>query len=107
MSLLGDAGLATVAQRSAAALDSLVQRLPNDVQSASGTHFHETVISFTDATRRDRFLQTAREHNIFAGIALEKLVAGTEPRHLLVATTEMIEADDINDFIQVLEASSL
>jgi len=68
------------------------------------------VLSFADGTRRTRFLDAARRRDIFAGIPLEQLEDGfgaddAEPRHLLVATTEMIEANDIRDYLDALEAS--
>jgi glycine dehydrogenase subunit 1 len=105
MSLLGDAGLAAVASRSAAALAMLVAGLPADVQAAAGPRYHETVLSFGDADRRTRFLETARERGIFAGIPLEQLGDAFAPRHLLVATTEMLEEGDIRDYLDALEAS--
>ncbi|HXH64280.1 MAG TPA: aminomethyl-transferring glycine dehydrogenase subunit GcvPA [Mariprofundaceae bacterium] len=105
MALLGDTGLATVAERSAAALAMLVAGLPSDVQAAGGARYNETVLSFADHARRTRFLETAEGRGIFAGIPLEQLGDDVEPRHLLVATTEMIEADDIRDYIDALEAS--
>jgi glycine dehydrogenase subunit 1 len=110
MALLGDEGLATVAERSAAALAMLVAGLPSDVQAAAGPRYNETVLSFADGTRRTRFLDAARRRDIFAGIPLEQLEDGfgaddAEPRHLLVATTEMIEANDIRDYLDALEAS--
>ena len=105
MSLLGDTGLATVASRSAAALAMLVAALPADVQAADGPRYNETVLSFNDAARRTRFLETAEARGIFAGIPLEQLGEAFEPRHLLVATTEMIEQDDVRDYLDALEAS--
>ncbi len=105
MSLLGDAGLAQVGQRSAAAMTRLIHGLPAHVQAAAGTHFHETVISFASANARQAFLAKAARQQIFAGIPLERLFPDTQPRHLLVATTEMIEAADIDDFLAALEAS--
>ncbi len=105
MSLLGDAGLRSVAERSAAALSMLVAGLPADVQAADGPHYNETVLSFADGARRTRFLETAEARGIFAGIPLEQLGDTFEPRHLLVATTEMIEEDDIRDYLHALEAS--
>ena len=105
MALLGDEGLATVAAHSAAALAMLTAGLPADVQAAGGARYNETVLSFADSARRARFLETARDRGIFAGIPLEQLGDEIEPRHLLVATTEMIEADDIRDYLDALEAS--
>lgn len=105
LSLLGDAGLATVASRSAAALAMLTANLPTDVEAAKGARYHETVLSFKDASRRARFLETAEARGIFAGIPLERLGDDFEPRHLLVATTEMIEDDDIRSYLDALEAS--
>jgi glycine cleavage system P protein (glycine dehydrogenase) subunit 1 len=105
MSLLGDKGLSTVAERSAAALAKLVSGLPAEVQAAGGARYNETVLSFADHARRTRFLETARARDIFAGIPLEQLGDDIEPRHLLVATTEMIETDDIRDYLDALEAS--
>jgi len=105
LSLLGDAGVAGVARRGAVALDTLVRALPDDVVAASGAYFAETVLSFADQARRDRFLVAARKDNIFAGIPLEQLDSTADSRHLLVATTEMIEQADIDDFISALEAT--
>jgi len=98
LSLMGDAGLATVARHSAAALARLVRGLPAGVQAADGPRCHETVLSFADGASRDRFMRLARERDIFAGIPLESFEPEREPRHLLVATTEMTEAEDIADY---------
>ncbi len=102
MTLMGDKGLETVAMHSAAALDLLVSKLPVHVQAAAGPHYNETVLSFEAGDARDAFLKQARANDIFAGIPLETLEQGVEPRHLLVATTEMIEEADINDFIAAM-----
>jgi len=102
MTLMGDKGLETVAMHSAAALDLLVAKLPAHVQAAAGAHYNETVLSFETAEARDAFLKQARANDIFAGIPLETLETGVEPRYLLVATTEMIEEDDVNDFIAAM-----
>lgn len=106
LSLLGDAGLAGVAHRSAAALAALVSGLPAHVQAAAGPRSNETVISFRNKDARDRFLAMAQGRHIFAGIPLEKLDRSYEPKHLLVATTERIEAADIADYIAVLEQAA-
>lgn len=103
MTLMGDAGLTTVARHSAAALELLLSKLPVGVQAASGAHYNETVLSFENQGKRDAFLAEARDRDIFAGIPLEKIDMQAEAKHLLVATTEMIEEDDINDFIAALE----
>ena len=105
MTLLGDAGLATVAQRSAAALAQLVAGLPAHVTAAGGARYNETVLSFESNSARDRFLKLAEERAIFAGIPLEKIDPDASNEHLLVATTEMIEATDIADYLTALEAS--
>jgi len=105
MTLLGDTGLATVARRSAAALHRLVTNLPAHVTAAKGAHYNETVLSFADKSSRTRFLEKAESRDIFAGIPLEKLVTDIEPRHLLVATTEMIGETDITDYLATLEAA--
>jgi len=42
---------------------------------------------------------------MFAGIPLERIQPGADARHLLVATTEMVEQDDINRYVAALEAS--
>jgi len=105
MTLMGDAGLATVARHSAAALQALVSRLPDHVSAADGAHYNETVLSFADHDARARFLNTAQADAIFGGIPLERIEAGGEARHLLVATTEMVEQDDINRYIAALEAA--
>lgn len=105
MTLMGDAGLKTVAKHSAAALQMLVGNLPDHVAAADGAHFNETVLSFTDQTSRDNFLNMAEAEHIFAGIPLEKFEPGTEPKHLLVATTEMVEESDINKYLELLEAA--
>jgi len=106
MTLMGDAGLETVARHSAAALNRLVEGLPAHVQAASGTHYNETVLSFTDETARNRFMDESTGRNIFAGIPLEQLDAAVEPHHLLVATTEMLEEDDITAYLQTLEVAA-
>jgi len=103
LSLMGDTGLGDVAIRSATALEQLISRLPGQVKAASGAHYNETVITFADRQCRDRFLNLAEEEHIFAGIPLENLQKGAEPRHLLTATTEMIGKQDIFDFLRVLE----
>ncbi len=106
MALMGDAGLKTVARHSAAALNRLVKNLPEHVQAASGAHFNETVLSFADAATRNCFMDEATRQNIFAGIPLEQLDTSQEPRHLLVATTEMIEESDISDYLNALGAAA-
>jgi len=103
LALLGDAGLRTVAARSHAALARLIQGLPASVQAAPGARYNETVLSFADRQARDRFLSAARAADIFAGIPLEQLDATAEARHLLVATTEMIEQADIDEYLTLLE----
>ncbi len=105
MTLMGDAGLATVARHSAAALALLLNLLPDHVTAGSGAHYNETVLSFATRQQRDRFLTAAQDASIFAGIPLERIDPDADAKHLLVATTEMIEADDINRFIALLEVS--
>jgi len=105
MTLMGDAGLATVARHSAAALHALVEKLPAHITAASGAHYNETVLGFADQAARDRFLAAAQDANIFAGIPLERIEPGADARHLLVATTEMVEQDDIDQYLSILEAS--
>jgi len=105
MTLMGDAGLATVARHSAAALNALVVNLPDHVHTANGAHYNETVLSFADTDARERFLTAAQTAGIFAGIPLERIDHKAEARHLLVATTEMVEQDDINRYLSILEAS--
>ncbi|PCI44315.1 MAG: aminomethyl-transferring glycine dehydrogenase [Proteobacteria bacterium] len=105
MTLMGDEGLKAVAQRSAAALHKLISSLPASVSAAQGAHFHETVLSFSSQAIRDLFLQEARKRDIFAGIPLEQLDDAVEHKHLLVTTTEMIEAADIQDYIAALEVA--
>ena len=105
MALMGDAGLRTVAQHSAAALQRLIEGLPTYVQAVSGAHYNETVLSFANESARNRFLDEAARQSIFAGIPLEKLDASEEPCHLLVATTEMIEEADITAYLQTLEVA--
>jgi len=109
MTLMGDAGLATVAHHSAAALDLLVSKLPSGVSAAEGAHYNETVLSFESQEKRDAFIAEARKRDIFAGIPLENIETGAEKidgnRHLLVATTEMIEEDDIHDYIAAMEVA--
>ncbi len=105
MSLMGDAGLKTVAEHSAAALQMLVSNLPACVKAADGAHYNETVLSFKDRSHRDAFLAKAGAEQIFAGIPLEKLDADAEPGHLLVATTEMTETEDVSRYLELLEAA--
>jgi len=102
MTLMGDAGLKRVAEHSAAALKMLVDGLPASVTAAGGAHYNETILSFADQATRDDFLKRAEAANIFAGTPLEKLEKGIEPKHLLVATTEMVEADDITRYLELL-----
>ncbi|MBF0282142.1 MAG: aminomethyl-transferring glycine dehydrogenase subunit GcvPA [Zetaproteobacteria bacterium] len=106
LTLMGDAGLETVAKHSAAALQSLIDQLPSHVTAASGPHYNETVITFSDQHTRDQFLSRAHAANIFAGIALETIDSSAERAEasLLIATTEMIEPDDISALVQLLEA---
>ena len=106
MTLMGDAGLETVARHSAAALNRLIEGLPKHVQAASGAHYNETVLSFADQTVRNHFMDESIRQNIFAGIPLEQLDASEEPRHLLVATTEMIEENDVTAYLQTLEVAA-
>ena len=106
LSLMGDAGLATVARHSAAALAKLTASLPDHVEFAGGARFHETVISFADQKSRDGFIRLARERHIFAGIPLEAFEPEREPCHLLVATTEMTEAADIEDYSAALQEAA-
>jgi len=105
MTLMGDAGLKTVAQRSAAALHLLVSSLPEHVHVATGAHFHETVLSFENQGKRDAFLVEARRQDIFGGIPLEQLDSSMDARHLLVTATEMLESADIYDYVAVLEVA--
>ncbi|OIO66778.1 MAG: aminomethyl-transferring glycine dehydrogenase [Zetaproteobacteria bacterium CG_4_9_14_3_um_filter_49_83] len=105
MTLMGDAGLATVARHSAAALEMLVTSLPAHVSAATDAHYNETVLSFSGQQQRDAFLAEARARDIFAGIPLEQLETGSDACHLLVSTTEMIEESDISDFIAALEVA--
>lgn len=105
MTLMGDAGLATVARHSAAALHALVSRLPAHVTAAAGARYNETVLSFADHAARQRFLAAASADDIFAGIPLEQIEVGVDARHLLVATTEMVEEADISDYLAALEVS--
>ncbi|RMG58889.1 MAG: aminomethyl-transferring glycine dehydrogenase subunit GcvPA [Gammaproteobacteria bacterium] len=103
LSLLGDTGLREVAMRSAAALDSLIEQLPANIATATGAHYNETVLRFPSPQIRDAFVKAAREADIFAGIPLETLTNRQEQAaDLLVATTEMIEAEDIADYAAVL-----
>jgi len=105
MTLMGDAGLETVARHSAAALHQLIEGLPEHVQAASGAHFNETVLSFADEATRNHFMDEAAGQNIFAGIPLEQLDGAAEPSHLLVATTEMIGDNDVSDYLNALEVA--
>jgi len=105
MTLMGDAGLKTVAENSAAALQMLVSNLPVDVKAADGAHYNETVLSFRDQAHRDTFLAKAEKEAIFVGIALENLDSEVEPKHLLIATTEMTEAEDVSRYLKLLEAA--
>ncbi len=102
MTLMGDAGLKRVAEHSAAALEMLVNGLPSGVTAAGGAHYNETVLSFADQSARDGFLKRAEAAGIFAGIPLEKLEKGIEPKHLLVATTEMVEENDVTRYLELL-----
>ncbi len=106
MTLMGDAGLETVARHSTAALHRLIKGLPTHVQAAPGAHYNETVLSFADQAARNHFMDESTRRNIFAGIPLEQLDGVAEPRHLLVAATEMIEEDDITAYLQALEAAA-
>ncbi len=106
MALLGDAGLRQVAERSAAALAMLTGGLPAEVVAASGARYNETVLSFPSARVRDRFLARALAAGLFAGIPLEQLQPGREPRHLLVATTEMLGAEDIHAYLCLLDEAT-
>ncbi|MDQ6993531.1 MAG: aminomethyl-transferring glycine dehydrogenase subunit GcvPA [Mariprofundus sp.] len=105
LALMGDTGLATVAHHSAAALQSLLSQLPAHITTTAGAHYNETILSFSDQSGRDRFLAAAQAKNMFAGIPLEKIDPKADPSHLLVTTTEMIEAEDIKDYITLLEAT--
>ena len=102
MTLMGDAGLKRVAEHSSAALKMLVDGLPSNVTAAAGVHYNETVLSFADKEARDDFLKRAEAAGIFAGTPLEKLEKEIEPKHLLVATTEMVEADDVTRYLELL-----
>jgi len=102
MTLMGDTGLAKVAQRSAAALQRLVQGLPEHVRADEGVHYNETVLHFVSQTARDTFLARAEQQKMFAGIPLERMQADASRSALLVATTEMLEAQDIDDYLQLL-----
>lgn len=105
MTLMGDLGLTTVARHSAAALHKLVSNLPEHIRAADGAHYNETVLSFADRQARDRFLSVAQENDIFAGIPLEQIDVNADANHLLIATTEMVEDDDISDYLDALEAA--
>lgn len=106
MTLMGDEGLKTVAQRSAAALHRLLSSLPKHVTAAQGARFHETVLSFASTEKRGLFLVEARKRDMFAGIPLEQLDSSMDSKHLLVTTTEMIEEADIKDYLTVLEVAA-
>ncbi len=106
MALMGDEGLKTVAKHSAAALDLLISKLPSHVVAASGAHYNETVLTFESGEKRDAFIAEARKQDIFVGIPLEKFDKTIEAKHLLVATTEMIEEDDVNALIAAMEVAS-
>ena len=106
MTLMGDEGLKTVATRSAAALHALISGLPAHITAAQGARFHETVLSFERQEKRDAFLEEAQKRDMFAGIPLEQLDSNMEPKHLLVTTTEMIEAADIQDYLAALEVAA-
>ncbi|MDX8408722.1 MAG: aminomethyl-transferring glycine dehydrogenase subunit GcvPA [Mariprofundales bacterium] len=106
LSLLGDGGLKKVATHAAAALARLIDGLPGSVKAASGAHYNETVLTFSDQTTRDRFLANALAQNIFAGIPLERLEPSADPRALLVATSEMVEEEDVDRYLEVLHASA-
>jgi len=109
MALMGDAGLETIAKHSAAALQRLVSQLPSTVTAADGAHYNETVLTFENQVKRDAFIAEARKQDIFAGIPLETIEISAEQidgnRHLLVATTEMIEEEDINALIAAMEVA--
>ncbi|MDQ6976550.1 MAG: aminomethyl-transferring glycine dehydrogenase subunit GcvPA [Ghiorsea sp.] len=105
MALMGDAGLETIAKHSAAALALLISKLPSSVQAAGGAHYNETVLTFESQSKRDVFIAEARKQDIFAGIPLETIEMSAEPKHLLVATTEMIEEEDINALIAAMEVA--
>ncbi len=109
MTLMGDAGLKQVARRSAAALQALVTSLPAGVSAAKGAHYNETVLSFADQSARDRVLAAGRAQDIFAGIPLEQMDAQYDKthgsNHLLVATTEMIGAQDVAAYVKLMEAA--
>jgi len=98
-----------VARHSAAALQALVSSLPAGVTAAGGAHYNETVLSFADQAARDRVLAAGRAQDIFAGIPLEQMDAQYDKthgnKHLLVATTEMIGAQDVADYMKMLEAA--
>ncbi|MDQ6950096.1 MAG: aminomethyl-transferring glycine dehydrogenase subunit GcvPA [Mariprofundales bacterium] len=106
LSLLGDAGLHSVAQRSAAALAQLIAGLPSSVHATEGAHYNETVLCFPDPDSRDRVLAKALAHNIFAGIPLERIEQGADRAALLVATSEMVEPEDIVQYLEVLNTAA-
>ncbi|RMH51342.1 MAG: aminomethyl-transferring glycine dehydrogenase subunit GcvPA [Zetaproteobacteria bacterium] len=93
--LLGADGLRRVAIKSAAALQRLLELLPPAVERAPGVHFHETVLTFPDQKIRDALCSRAESEGIFAGIPLERLCPEADRRALLVATTEMVEEEDL------------
>lgn len=105
MSLLGQEGLKQVAKRSAAALMRLKSMLPEGLDAGGDPRFHETVITFPNPRWRERFLQRAFAAKIFAGIPLEKLDARRDARHLLVATSEMIDEPTIETYTRILKES--
>jgi len=63
------------------------------------------VLSFADQNARDCFLAAAQANDIFAGIPLEQMDSHADARHLLVTTTEMIEVEDIDDYLAALVAT--
>ena len=105
MTLMGDAGLETIAKHSAAALQRLVSKLPSTVTAADGAHYNETVLTFENQVKRDAFIAEARKQDIFAGIPLETIEKNSDGKHLLLATTEMIEEEDINALIAAMEVA--
>jgi len=100
-SLLGEAGMRQIADRSMAALQRLVRELPAGVEAAEGARAHETVVLFPTEQARQAMLEAGRRRHLLAGVPLERLYPEDPNAHraLLVATTECIDEEAIGRWL--------
>lgn len=71
----------------------------------SGPHYNETVINFKDQTVLDQRLKEALKENLVAGVSLDRFYPALSG-HLLVATTELHEDEQIEKLARILSGAT-